>query len=118
MNSEKSKTSNSYNSLFRVTNKIDLQRTKKYVALPNLSIFYIRKNNIRTIYLKYQLQHGMGCSNRVIKVEFQVTVLRSRLCDYSNPCILVKENINVFGQRVIDAAIAANRNNNQVISKL
>ena len=38
INSEKSKTSNSHRLLLNLTDKIDLQRKNKYIALSNLSI--------------------------------------------------------------------------------
>ena len=44
MNSEKSKTSDPHRLLNNLTDKIDLKRTDEYVALSNLSIYYIWKN--------------------------------------------------------------------------
>ena len=47
MNSENSKTSDSHRIILNLTNKIDkidLRRKDKYVALSNLSIYYIWKN--------------------------------------------------------------------------
>ena len=38
INSENSKTSNSHRLLLNLTDKIDLQRKNKYIALSNLSI--------------------------------------------------------------------------------
>ena len=40
MNSENSKTSNPHRLLINLTDKIDLRRKDKYVALSNLSIYY------------------------------------------------------------------------------
>ena len=44
-------------------------------------------------------------------------MLKSILCDYSNEFILVKGTIQVVGQGADAAALAADRNNNQVIFK-
>ena len=62
MNSEKSKTSDPHRLLLNLTNKIDLRRKDKYVALSILSIYYAQKdikNQIKIIDLRYQLQHGI-----------------------------------------------------------
>ena len=55
MNSKNSKTSNCYRLLLNYTEKINLKRSDKYVALSNLSMYYTWKNikkYIRTISLK------------------------------------------------------------------
>ena len=61
MNSENSKTSDPHRLLLNLTDKIDLRRKDKYVALSNLSIYYTWKN-IKKSYKnnnsRYQLQHG------------------------------------------------------------
>ena len=44
MNSENSKTSDPHRLLLNLANKINLKRNDKYVALSNLSIYYIWKN--------------------------------------------------------------------------
>ena len=44
MNSENSKTSDPQRPLLDLTNKINLNRSDKYIALLNLSIYYILKN--------------------------------------------------------------------------
>ena len=44
MNSEDSKTSNTHRLLLDLSDKIDLKRSDKYVALSNLSIYYTWKN--------------------------------------------------------------------------
>ena len=44
MNSENSKTSESHRLLFNPTDKIDIRRKDKYIALSNLSIYYTWKN--------------------------------------------------------------------------
>ena len=43
MNSENSKTSDPYILLLTLTDKIDLRRIDKYMALSNLSIYYTRE---------------------------------------------------------------------------
>ena len=43
MNSENSKTSDSYR-LFKLSDKINLKRSDKYVAVSSLSIYYIWEN--------------------------------------------------------------------------
>ena len=66
MNSENSKISDPHRILLNLTDKINLKRSDKYVALTNLSNFYTWKN-IKNLYksnkLKYQLQHGMPSLN-------------------------------------------------------
>ena len=49
MNSENSKTSEPYILILKLTNKLDLRRGEKSIALSNLSIYYIWKN-IRSSY--------------------------------------------------------------------
>ena len=44
MNSENSKTSDHHRLLLSLTDKINLKRSDKYVALSNLRIYYARKN--------------------------------------------------------------------------
>ena len=44
MNSENNKTSHSNRLLFNLSDKINLKRIDKYVALSNLSIYYTWKN--------------------------------------------------------------------------
>ena len=44
MNSKNSKTSDPQRLLLNLTDKIDLRRKDKYIALSNLSILYIWKN--------------------------------------------------------------------------
>ena len=66
MNSEKSKTTAPHRLLLNLTDKIDLRRKDKYIALLNLSIYYTWKNikkSYKIINLKYQLRHRMKNSN-------------------------------------------------------
>ena len=66
MNSEKSKTSHPHRLLHRFTNKMDLLRGEKSVALSNLNINYAWKkikSSYKTINLKYLLQDLMINSN-------------------------------------------------------
>ena len=61
MSSENSKTSKPH-VLTNLSDKTDLQRGKKSVALSNLNMYYTWKNinnHITIINLKYLLQHGM-----------------------------------------------------------
>ena len=53
-NSENSKTSHPHRLLINLTDRIDLQRGEKSIALSNLSIYYTCKN-ITMMDLKYQL---------------------------------------------------------------
>ena len=66
MNSKNSKTSNSHRWLPNLTDKINLKRSGKYVALSNLSICYRSKNiksHTEIIKLKYQFRHEMKSLN-------------------------------------------------------
>ena len=45
LNSENSKISNLHRLLLHLSNKINLKRSGKYVALSNISIYYTWKNN-------------------------------------------------------------------------
>ena len=61
MKSKNSKNSNPHRLLLNLTDTLDL-RKDKYIALSNLRIYYTFENiksYIRTISLKFQLQHGM-----------------------------------------------------------
>ena len=58
MNSENSKTSDPHRLLLNLTDKIDLRRKDKYIALSNLSIYYTWKNikrHLRITHSKYKL---------------------------------------------------------------
>ena len=62
INSENSTTSEPYTLTLKLTDKLDLRRGEKNIALSNLSIYYTWKNiesSCNTIISKYQLQHGM-----------------------------------------------------------
>ena len=62
MNSENSKTSEPHVLIFNLTDKLDLGRGEKSVALSHLSIYYTWKSikpDTIIINLKYQLQNGM-----------------------------------------------------------
>ena len=60
MSSENSKTSDLHRLILNLSDKTDLERSDKYVALSILSMYYtwknIKKNHTKTINLKYQLQ--------------------------------------------------------------
>ena len=85
MNSENSKTSNPHRLLLNLSDKINLKRSDKYLALSNLSIYYTWKNNrlidlnhIKIIDLKYQLRHGMKSLNylmdHILYQKFKITL--------------------------------------------
>ena len=65
MNSENSKTSEPHRPLLNLTYKIDLRRKDKHIALSNLVryLLYLEKYKrilkLRTINLKFRLQHRM-----------------------------------------------------------
>ena len=66
MNSENSKTSDPHRLLLNLSDKINLKRIEKYVALSSLSIYYIWKNikgHTKIINSIYQLRHGMKSLN-------------------------------------------------------
>ena len=50
MNSKNSKTSDPHRLLLNLTDKIDLRRKDKYIALSNLNIYYTWKKNIKKSY--------------------------------------------------------------------
>ena len=62
MNSEYSKTWKPHVLILKLTDKIDLRRDEKSIALSNLNIYYTwknMKNHVTIINSKYLLQHGM-----------------------------------------------------------
>ena len=66
MNSENSKTSDLHSLLLNLSDKINLIRRDKYVALSNLSIYYNgkrQKNHTKIMNLKHKLQHRMKSFN-------------------------------------------------------
>ena len=66
MNSENSKPSDLHGLLQNLTDKINLRKSDKYVALSNLSVYFIhtyKTSHTKTINLKYQLQDGMKSLN-------------------------------------------------------
>ena len=69
MNFENGKTSHPHRLLFNLSDKINLKRSDKYVALSNLSIYYAWKNikkSYKIINLKYQLNHRMKSLNYLL----------------------------------------------------
>ena len=69
MNSKNSKTSEPHRLLLNLADKTSLKRSDKYVALSNLSMYYIWKNiksHTKTINLKYQFEHGIKNLNYLI----------------------------------------------------
>ena len=62
MNSGNSKASDLHGLLLNLSDKVNLKRSDKYIALSNLSIYCTWKNikiSYKIINLKYQLLHGM-----------------------------------------------------------
>ena len=51
------------------------------------------------------------------QIKFKTTTLKSSLCDYNDTYIFVKETITTVAQGAIDAAIALDRKNKEVIFK-
>ena len=84
MNSENSKTSDPYRLLLNLTDKIYLRRKDKYIALSNLSMCYTWKNiqrHIRTINLRFQLQHGMKNLNYLMDyILYQIFKIILNIC--------------------------------------
>ena len=79
MNSENSKTSEYHVLLFKLTDKLDLRRGQKTVALSNLSIYYTWKNvkssynNKLIINLKYLLQRGVkNLTYQMDHIQYQI----------------------------------------------
>ena len=84
MNSENSKTSDPYRLLLNLTDKIYLRRKDKYIALSNLSMYYtwkIYKRHIKTINLRFQLQHGMKNLNYLMDyILYQIFKIILNIC--------------------------------------
>ena len=84
MNSENSKTSDPYRLLLNLTDKIYLRRKDKYIALSNLSMYYtwkIYKRHIKTINLRFQLQHGMKKLNYLMDyILYQIFKIILNIC--------------------------------------
>ena len=84
MNSENSKTSDPYRLLLNLTDKIYLRRKDKYIALSNLSMYYtwkIYKRRIKTINLRFQLQHGMKNLNYLMDyILYQIFKIILNIC--------------------------------------
>ena len=77
MDSENSRTSEYHVLVLKLTNKLDLRRCQKTVALSNLSIYYTWKN-IKSSYnnkknLKYLLQRGVkNLSYQMDHIQYQI----------------------------------------------
>ena len=84
MNSENSKTSDPYRLLLNLTDKIYLRGKDKYIALSNLSMYYtwkIYKRHIKTINLRFQLQHGMKNLNYLMDyILYQIFKIILNIC--------------------------------------
>ena len=67
MNSENSKTSDPHRLLLNLTDKIDLRRKDKYIALSNLSIYYTQKN-IKMSYKNNKIKISAPTWNEVFEL--------------------------------------------------
>ena len=81
MTSKNCETSDSHRLLLNPTDKTDLRKKFKYIALSNLSIYYTLKklkNHARTINLKFQLKHVIKNLNylmdRILYQIFKITL--------------------------------------------
>ena len=68
MNSENSKTSDSHKLLFNLTDKTDLRRKDKYIALSNISIYYIWKN-IKKSYKNNKFKISVSTLNKELVIQ-------------------------------------------------
>ena len=82
MNFKICKTSDPYRLLLNLSDKINLKRRDKYVALSDLGIYYTWKNieiHIRTINLKHQLKHEINnlnyLINHILKQIFKIILI-------------------------------------------
>ena len=67
MNSNNSKTSDPHRLLLNLTDKIDLRRKDKYIALSNLSIYYTQKN-IKKSYKNNKIKISAPTWNEVFEL--------------------------------------------------
>ena len=68
-NSKKTTTSEPHRLLLNLSDKLNLKKSDKHVALSNLSMYETRENtktSYKKINLKYQLQRGMKILNYVM----------------------------------------------------
>ena len=83
MKSKNSKNSKPHRLLLNLTDTLDL-RKDKYIALSNLRIYYTLENiksYIRTISLKFQLQHGMKNLNYLMDhILYQIYKIILNIC--------------------------------------
>ena len=61
--------------------------------------------------------HSRGNYNTNSNIRFKTTMLKSNLCDYSDPYILVKEKIAISGEGADAAARKADKRNKGIIFK-
>ena len=72
MDSWNGKASNSHKLILNLPDKVNLKRSDGYIALLNLSIYYTWKN-IKTMNLKYQLQHKRMSLNYLMdQIPYQI----------------------------------------------
>ena len=58
-----------------------------------------------------------GTCNKNCQIKCKTTMLKSRVCEFSDAYILAEETITAVGQGADDGAIAAGGNNEQVVFK-
>ena len=70
MNSENSKTSEQHILIFKLTDKLDLRRSEKSIALSNLSIYYAQKN-IKSLYKNNKFKVSAATWNSKFELPFR-----------------------------------------------
>ena len=78
MNCENSKTSNPHVLLLNLTDKINLKRSEKYVALSNLGIYYTWKN-IKKSYQNNRFKISAPIWNEEFELHDELCIRYSRL---------------------------------------
>ena len=70
MNSENSKTSEQHILILKLTDKLDLRRSEKSIALSNLSIYYAQKN-IKSLYKNNKFKVSAATWNSKFELPFR-----------------------------------------------
>ena len=70
MNSENSKTSEQHVLILKLTDKLDLRRSEKSIALSNLSIYYAQKN-IKSLYKNNKFKVSAATWNSKFELPFR-----------------------------------------------
>ena len=111
-NSENNKTSKPNVLILKLTDKLDLRRGEKGIALSNISIYYTWKAHTIIINLKYQLQHGVINSN--YQIDHILYHIFKIICVYII-CILRKRNENIDNPSI---KIYVNKIENRITFKI